>query len=239
MLLVPGAKQHHAALANTRNISNGFFCFIWVEIAPAANDQIFGPAGQIEITICNVTQITSVQPAAMPEQLMGGSRIAVITTGGGRPLKLHMPLTAIRQLLTRRFHDTNLITMQGLTAGYNLLDTLIINLRWQRLTPAQQSIPLHPVDNNFSTRWRKGQPHCGLCKPIHWRHAVCAKPVPGESVGKVSHRIGAYRFCAIESHAPTAQIKALNILFCNLAQAQLIGKIGSRRQGTPVVVDAP
>jgi hypothetical protein len=102
------AKDGHTACADMREMANGFFEFMWIQVTAGTDNHILGAPGEIHFARRNVRQIAGIEPGPVKE-LRRGVRVMQISTGRRRATKLQAALLPLRDFIPEGIHDTNLM----------------------------------------------------------------------------------------------------------------------------------
>ena len=74
---IVAGKYGNAAPTHARDAAHRLLELVGIKVAPAANDQILDPAGQIDLTVDGIGEITRIEPA-VTKQGLRRHRIAIV-----------------------------------------------------------------------------------------------------------------------------------------------------------------
>ena len=112
------AKCGHRALNQTRNVSEGLFQLLGINMFAGANDDVFDAAGDEDIAVGHVPPITAVEPA-VAEQLPRLGLIAEIAGSRRRAAKLEPALSPLLDFPAGVVDNANFVAGQGASASDN------------------------------------------------------------------------------------------------------------------------
>lgn len=102
------AEHRHATPADALHTPHRILDLLRVEVAPAANDDVLHPAGDVDVARGRIGAVTGVQPAVV-EQLRGFLRIAEVAARRRWAAELQPALHALAELAALRIDDADLM----------------------------------------------------------------------------------------------------------------------------------
>ena len=209
-------------------------------IAPAADDQILDPPGQVHVAAGQIAPVAGIQPGvAVGKQPAGGFRIAVVAGGRGRPLEFQAAFPALRQFPAVVVNNADLMAGQRLPAGGKTQGVGDGGVRRLGLAAGHERLAPHPVDERRSSRRLQGQSDRAFRQTVDWSHGFRAEAVAAEAGDEALQRVRVDRFGAVAGHAPGTEVQFFDLVILNGARAQFVGEIGRRRQGAAMAMNGP
>ena len=198
---IDGREYRHTAFAHAGKQRDGFLELLRLDVVAAADDDVLGTAGHIELAIREVTEVAGIEPFTV-EQLLGSARIVEVAAGRRWTQKLDAPLGSFGQDHTAFVHDANRMAGQHRAAGDDAQRRRAGIDRDAGYAAAQEAFAVDSFDQRSATDGRKG--------------LVRARSPPARRLasGAAPQAVGAKRamnrstVCGLTSSAPFSAIRS-------------------------------
>ena len=194
------AEYRDAALADSRNFSDGVFDFLRIDMAAGANDDVLDAACNADVASGHIRAVAAVEPTIVKE-FAGLGLVAEIAACRRRSPELEPSFPPFAEFVTRLVDDANFVAGQRLAAWHDFQRLWIV--RPGRLGhPARaQPITVDTINDGQAAERRKRQADRAFRKTVDRRHRLRGETVVAKSVDKSPQGLHADRFCAIRNHA--------------------------------------
>ena len=102
------AEDRHAALAYAGQLADRLFQFIGIDVAPAADDHVLGAAGDMDVAVGDIGEVTRIEPA-VADQFLGLLGIAQVARGRRRTAEVQVSHAAVRHFRNGVIDNPNLV----------------------------------------------------------------------------------------------------------------------------------
>ena len=195
-----------APLIKPRNVSEGLFQLLGINMLASANDDVFDAAGDEDIAVGHVRPIAAVEPA-VAEQFSCLGLIVEIARGRGWTAKLEPALSPLLNFPAGIVDNTNFMARQRAPASDNFNGVGIVDACGFGNSAAAQRLALDAIDERFAARWRQRQRDGTLGKTIDRGHGLRWKSVPAESLDESTKGVNTYWLRTVRYEAKRAQVE--------------------------------
>ena len=231
-------EHRHRPPADSAHLADRLFELHRVDVVAAADDEVLGASGQVELAAGEIAQVAGVAPAVV-DQACSLLRVLVVAAGRRRAAELDPPLDPLAELAPLLVDDPDRVARQRAAAGDQPQRQGIAGARPARDAAALKRGAVDPVDEQAAPERRKADAEAGLGQAVDRGHGVGPQAVAGEALAETLRRLRAHRLGAVEREPQGRKVEPFELAVRELAEAQLVGEVRRRGERAAVMRDAP
>jgi hypothetical protein len=197
----------HAALPDARDRSHDVLDLLRIEVAAGLLDEILGAAGDEELAVGPVAQITRIHPTVTPRRPRRG-RVPPVARGDRGTAKLDLPFLALTQRPPFPIDHAHLVPRQRPAARDELQGCGLTGGGGQRAAGVLERLPRDRVDPRSNPGHRDGERHRSFGEAVHRAHGAGLESPRAEPSGEPLDGLRTHGLGAVEREPPGRQIQS-------------------------------